>query len=49
MKLNGAAQATPITYEARDGKQYVVVAATGGGFFNNPVTDDAIVAFSVDE
>ena len=48
-RLNGAAQATPITYEARDGKQYVVVAATGGGFFGNPVTDDAIVAFSLDD
>ena len=48
-KLNGAAQATPLTYEARDGKQYVVIAATGGGFFGNPVTDDAIVAFSLDE
>ncbi|HYP04780.1 MAG TPA: PQQ-binding-like beta-propeller repeat protein [Bryobacteraceae bacterium] len=48
-KLNGAAQATPITYEARDGKQYVVITATGGGFFGNPVTDDAIAAFSLDE
>ncbi len=48
-RLNGAAQATPITYEARDRKQYVALAATGGGFFGNPVTDDAIVAFALDE
>ncbi len=47
VRLPGAAQATPITYEARDGKQYVVITATGGGFFNNPVTSDAIVAYTL--
>ena len=47
-KLNGAAEATPMTYEAKDGKQYVVITATGGGFFNNPVTDDAVMAFALD-
>jgi quinoprotein glucose dehydrogenase len=49
VKLNGAAEATPMTFEGRDGKQYVVIAATGGGFFNNPVTDDSIIAFALDE
>lgn len=49
VKLGGAAQATPMTYEGRDGKQYVVIAATGGGFFGNAVTDDSIVAFSLDQ
>jgi quinoprotein glucose dehydrogenase len=48
VKLNGAAQATPMTYEGRDGKQYVVIAATGGGFFGNPVTDDSIVAYALE-
>jgi quinoprotein glucose dehydrogenase len=48
VKLNGAAEATPITYEGRDGRQYVVITSTGGGFFGNPVTDDRIVAFAVD-
>jgi quinoprotein glucose dehydrogenase len=47
-KLNGAAEATPITYEGRDGRQYVVITATGGGFFGNPVTDDSILAFALD-
>jgi quinoprotein glucose dehydrogenase len=47
-KLRGAAEATPMTYEGRDGKQYVVIASTGGGFFNNPVTDDSIIAFDVE-
>jgi quinoprotein glucose dehydrogenase len=46
-KLKGAAQATPMTYQGRDGKQYVVITATGGGFFGNPVTDDSIIAFAV--
>lgn len=47
-KLNGAAQATPITYLGPDKRQYVVITATGGGFFNNPITDDGIVAFTLD-
>jgi quinoprotein glucose dehydrogenase len=46
-KLPGAAQATPMTYEGRDGRQYVVITATGGGFFGNPVTDDSIMAFTL--
>lgn len=48
IKLPGVAQATPVTYEARDGKQYVVIAATGGGFFGNPVTGDSVIAFALD-
>ena len=47
-KLKGAAEATPITYQGRDGKQYVVITSTGGGFFNNPVTDDSVIAFALD-
>ena len=48
-KLGGAAEATPMTYQGRDGRQYVVITATGGGFFNNPVTDDSVMAFALDE
>jgi quinoprotein glucose dehydrogenase len=47
-KLGGAAEATPMTYQGPDGKQYVVITSTGGGFFGNPVTDDSIVAFALD-
>lgn len=47
VKLPGAAQATPMTYEGSDGKQYVVIAATGGGFFGNPVTGDSLMAFAL--
>jgi quinoprotein glucose dehydrogenase len=49
VRLPGAAEATPMTYEGRDGKQYVVIAATGGGFFNNPVTGDALIAFALED
>jgi quinoprotein glucose dehydrogenase len=48
VKLPGAAEATPITYQGRDGRQYVVITATGGGFFSNPVTGDTVVAFALD-
>jgi len=37
-----------MTYQGRDGRQYVAIASTGGGFFNNPVTDDSIMAVALD-
>lgn len=46
-KLPGAAQATPMTYEGRNGTQYVVIAATGGSLFGNPVTGDSVIAFAL--
>jgi quinoprotein glucose dehydrogenase len=46
-KLPGAAQATPSTYLGRDGRQYVVITATGGGFFGAPVTGDSVMAFAL--
>jgi quinoprotein glucose dehydrogenase len=46
-KLGGAAQATPSTYLGSDGKQYVVITSTGGGFFGAPLTDDSIMAFAL--
>ncbi len=45
--LPGAAQATPMSYQGRDGRQYVVVTATGGGFFGSPTTSDAVMAFAL--
>lgn len=47
--LPGAAQAVPSTYLGRDGRQYVVITATGGGFFDAPITGDALVAFALPE
>jgi quinoprotein glucose dehydrogenase len=47
VKLGGAAQATPSTYLGKDGRQYVVTASTGGGFFDTPLSDDSIMAFAL--
>lgn len=47
-KLGGAAEATPMTYQGQDGKQYVVIPSTGGGFFANPMTDDSLMAFALE-
>ncbi len=47
--LGGAANATPSTYLGRDGRQYVVITSTGGGFFGAPLTDDRIMAFALPE
>jgi quinoprotein glucose dehydrogenase len=49
VKLPGAAEATPVTYQGADGRQYVVITATGGGFFNNPVSADSVIAFALDD
>ena len=46
-KLGGAANATPSTYLGTDGRQYVVITSTGGGFFDAPLTDDSIMAFAL--
>ena len=46
-KLPAAAEATPMTYEGRDGKQYVAITSTGGGFFGNPVDSDSLMAFAL--
>jgi quinoprotein glucose dehydrogenase len=44
-KLNAVAHATPMTFEGGDGRQYVVIASTGGGAFGAPVVDDSVTAF----
>jgi len=43
-KLDVPAHSIPSTYMARDGKQYVVIAAGGGGFLQSP-TSDTVVAY----
>lgn len=43
-KLDAPAHAIPSTYTGRDGKQYVVITAGGGGFLRSP-TSDAVIAF----
>ena len=46
-KLGAAAHATPSTYLGRDGKQYVVITATGGGALEAPTADDSVTAFAL--
>ena len=43
-KLPNPSQGTPTTYQGRDGKQYVVIGANGGGYFGAP-TGDAVIAY----
>ena len=41
-RLPAPSQGIPTTYMGRDGKQYVVVGANGGGFFGAPSSDEVI-------
>ena len=45
-KLEASAHATPMTYRGKSGKQFVVVAAGGVGYFS-PKESDALVAFAL--
>jgi quinoprotein glucose dehydrogenase len=47
VKLGAAAHAVPSTYQGRDGRQYVVITSTGGGFLDAPTADDSITAFAL--
>jgi quinoprotein glucose dehydrogenase len=46
-KLDAAAGSVPSTYEGKDGRQYVVVNATGNPFAAEPATSDTITAFAL--
>jgi len=45
-KVEAPAHAIPSTYMGRDGRQYVVIAAGGGGFLQSP-TSDTVVAYAL--
>jgi len=44
-RLPAPSQGTPSTYMGRDGKQYVVVGANGGGYFMRSETSDEVIAY----
>ncbi|HSU58639.1 MAG TPA: pyrroloquinoline quinone-dependent dehydrogenase [Bryobacteraceae bacterium] len=44
--IDGSGHATPITYLAKNGRQYVVIAAGGGGYFGSKPAD-TVVAFAL--
>ncbi|WP_263410415.1 outer membrane protein assembly factor BamB family protein [Terriglobus tenax] len=45
-KVDAPAHSHPATYLGKDGRQYVVVSAAGGGFLRDPVAD-VVVAFAL--
>lgn len=45
-KLEAGAYATPITYRGKDGKQYVVIEATGGGYYDHS-GGDSVAAYAL--
>jgi quinoprotein glucose dehydrogenase len=45
--LDASAHSAPITYLGKDGRQYVVVTGTGGGFLSDPSSADSVVAFAL--
>ena len=47
VKLPASAEATPITYRGANGKQYVVVVATGGGLIGAELASDSVVAYAL--
>jgi quinoprotein glucose dehydrogenase len=46
-KLDAGAHSAPITFQGKNGKQYVVVTATGGGFSGDQSSADSVVAFAL--
>jgi quinoprotein glucose dehydrogenase len=46
-KLKAAGHSTPLTYQGRDGKQYVALIATGGTFLSSASTSDDLVVFAL--
>ncbi len=49
VKLGAAAHATPITYEGRNGRQYVAVISAGGAYLGSPVTTGELEVFALPE
>ena len=47
VKLPASAEATPITYRGANGKQYVVVVATGGGLIGAELASNSVVAYAL--
>jgi quinoprotein glucose dehydrogenase len=47
IKLASSIETTPITYLGSDGRQFVTIVSTGGGFTGSDVTNDEIIAFAL--
>jgi len=46
-KIDAGAHSAPITYQGKDGKQYVAITATGGGFLGDKSHSDSLIAFAL--
>jgi quinoprotein glucose dehydrogenase len=46
-KLDYSAHATPITYQGKDGRQYVAVVATGGSYLASPSGGDSLIVYAL--
>ena len=46
-KIDAGAHSAPITFQGKDGKQYIVVTATGGGFLGDRSRADTVIAFAL--
>lgn len=46
-RLPASAEATPITYSGKGGKQFVAVTATGGGLIGAELASDTLLAFTL--
>ncbi len=46
-KLEASAHSAPMTFQGKDGKQYVVIVATGGGFLADSPTSDVVAAYAL--
>ena len=47
IKLDYSAHATPITYQGKDGRQYVAVVATGGSYLASPSGGDSLIVYAL--
>ena len=45
-KLEYGAYDTPLTYQGKDGKQYIVIVAAGGGYYDH-VPGDSVIGFAL--
>jgi glucose dehydrogenase len=46
-RLDASAHAVPMTFQGRDGKQYVVIMATGGGIVGDTTSAASLIAFAL--
>ena len=47
VKIDAGAHSAPITFQGKDGNQYVAVTATGGGFLGDKSRADTLIAFAL--